>query len=332
MFKRFLDSMCQSLSGRSARKPILTRRFVPAIEGLETRLMPAFFAPIASEAGNSPGDVFKGDFNRDGKMDIAVVSPTTDQIQILLGLGNGKFKAPVSYAVGDQPVGIAAGDFNGDKKLDLVVSNTGSDDASVLLGNGAGTFKPAVNYTLGDGPQNVVVKDLNNDKKLDFATPNYFDATFTIRLGIGDGTFGSAKTYVAGTNPAHLAADDLNGDGKVDVVILGTLNDEVLVRLGNGVNGSGTPSFQVGQAFAAGDGPFSVAIADLNGDKKKDLAVLNAFSGDVSILLGDNTASLPHPSTTLSAGRLPTSSSATSMAMLNSICSLPTRQRTKFSS
>src|SRR5262245_24755355 len=120
------------------------RRFRPAVEGLEGREVPAFLAPVAVSAGDAPGALAVGDFNNDGRRDIAVLSTDHDVVRILLNKGNGVYGAPVSYAVGDAPAGIATADLNGDGRLDLVVSNTDSDDVSVLLGKGHGTFQSAV--------------------------------------------------------------------------------------------------------------------------------------------------------------------------------------------
>src|SRR4029077_16324637 len=81
-----------------------------------------------------------GDFNQDGKLDIAV--GCDQRVQIFLGNGDGTFLTSVSYAYGDNAYSIATADLNHDGKLDLVVAS--GDTVSVQLGNGDGTFQPAV--------------------------------------------------------------------------------------------------------------------------------------------------------------------------------------------
>jgi len=102
---------------------------------------------VNSNSGASFGSVAVGDFNRDGKLDLALISGcpdlgcTTGSVDILLGNGSGTFRPPVLYASGGNAFSVEAGDVNGDGKLDLVVV-TGSGSAGVLLGNGDGTFQP----------------------------------------------------------------------------------------------------------------------------------------------------------------------------------------------
>ncbi len=98
-----------------------------------------FHGPVSYPAGGSAVFVAVGDFNRDGKADLAVIANAG--ISILLGNGDGTFQPAVAYPVGSTPVSLALGDFNGDGKTDLVVANSGSDNVSVLLGNGDGTFQ-----------------------------------------------------------------------------------------------------------------------------------------------------------------------------------------------
>ena len=74
-----------------------------------------------------------GDFNGDGKQDLAITNTAANNVSILLGDGTGNFSAPVNFKVGDYPGFVAVGDFNGDGMQDLAVANGGSDDVSILL-------------------------------------------------------------------------------------------------------------------------------------------------------------------------------------------------------
>ena len=242
-----------------------------------------FLSHVDYSGGLGASGVVAADFNGDGKLDLAIANAGDRTVSVLLGNGDGTFQAQVSYAApGGVEYGslalasIVAADFNGDGKLDLAVG--GPSLAAVLLGNGDGTFRPAVlsggNTAVGTGA-GIAVGDFNGDGKLDLIL-----SAGKVLLGNGDGTFSTNVTFSGGMS---VAAADLNGDGKPDFVVGGpganALNtDAVSVFLGNG---DGT--FQNPVQYAAGGLPLQVALADLNGDGKLDIASADSA---VSVLLG----------------------------------------------
>jgi hypothetical protein len=117
-----------------------------------------------------------GDFNGDGKLDLAVGNPGLMVVPVLLGNGDGTFQAPVNYGSGTGNFVssfLIARDFNGDGNLDL--ATCGGGKVSILLGNGNGTFQSHVDYTVG-GPDAgwLTADDFNGDGKLDLAVANGF--------------------------------------------------------------------------------------------------------------------------------------------------------------
>jgi hypothetical protein len=236
--------------------------------------------------GSGPSSVAVGDFNGDGKPDLAVTNASSANVSILLGTGTGSFGTKTNFGTGSFPASVAVGDFNGDGKLDLAVANASSNTVSILRGTGTGSFGAKIDFGAGSFPSSVAVGDFNGDGKLDLAVANLGSATVSILLGTGTGSFGAKTDFGAGTSPESVAMGDFNGDGKLDLAVANGGSATVSILLG-----IGTGSFGAKTDFGAGDGPESVAVGDFNGDGRLDLAVANVNSSTVSILLGTGTGS-----------------------------------------
>jgi hypothetical protein len=231
-----------------------------------------------------------GDFNGDGKLDLAMTDNGANAVSILLGNGDGTFQGHVDYATGGGPGWVVIGDFNRDGKLDLAVNSQSSNELSILLGNGDGTFQPAVNYAADILAGSLAVGDFSGDGNLDLASTSSSFNTVSILLGNGDGTFQSQVVYATGASPYGIAVGDLNGDGKLDLAIANMNSNAVSILLGNG---DGT--FQPHVEYQAGSGSTWVNAADLNADGFLDLVVANWFSETVSVLLGNGDGTFqPH--------------------------------------
>jgi hypothetical protein len=234
--------------------------------------------------GSNPQSVAVGDFNGDGKLDLAVENIESNTVSILLRTGAGKFGAKTDFGTGSFPFSVAVGDFDGDGRLDLVVANNGAATVSILLGTGTGSFGAKSDFGTGSLPEFVAIGDFNGDGKLDLAVAN-FGNTVSILLGTGTGSFGAKTDFVAGGGPRSIAAGDFNGDGKLDLAVANFNSNTVSIPLG-----TGTGNFGAKTDYGAGILPTSVAVGDFNGDGRLDLAVAN-FGGRASILLGTGTGS-----------------------------------------
>jgi Bacterial Ig-like domain (group 3)/FG-GAP-like repeat/FG-GAP repeat len=232
--------------------------------------------------GGSPTSVGVGDFNGDGKADLAVANANGNSVSVLLGNGDGSFQTHIEYPTGSGPQSLAVGDFNGDGKPDLVVVNYGpSGSVSVLLGNGDGSFQSHVDYATGNLPLSVAVGDFNGDGKLDVVVANFGSDSVNVLLGNGDGSFQKHVDFATGKLPRSVAVGDFNGDGKLDLAVTAEGDFSLVVSI---LLGNGDGSFQSHVDYLTLTSSF-VAIGDFNGDGKPDLAVPGIAS--VSVLLGN---------------------------------------------
>jgi hypothetical protein len=262
-----------------------------------------FRAHRAYATGSLPWDVAIGDLNGDGRPDLATANipdrGRVSSVSVFINKGDGSFDNKVDYRTGRRPFSVAIGDLNHDGKLDLVTAN-GSDSVSVFINGGDGSFRPRVDYRAGSGPRSIAIGDMNRDRNPDLVTANSNSVEgggsdkgtlsvdgASVLLNKGDGRFRPKldyRTHEMGFG--SVAIGDLNRDGKADVAIgvdseIGTKTVPVLLNSGGGrltkrIDYSTGPS-------DSGWGPRSVAIGDLNGDRKLDLATVKLAS--VCILL-----------------------------------------------
>ena len=250
--------------------------------------------------GLDPDAVAVADFNRDGKLDLAVVNPGAATVCILLGNGDGTFQMPVHYAVEEGPFAqLVVGDFNGDGSLDLAVANYATNNVSVLLGNSDGTFRSAVNYKVGTNPSAIATADVNGDGNLDLVVTNQnckerganasgyrcVPGTISLMLGNGNGTFQDHKDFAAGVDLNGIAVGDFNGDGKLDLAVTGGNAGDAQAPAVSILLGNGDGTFQSPIGYGLDTNPNGIAVADFNGDGILDLAVVDNI-GLVSVLLG----------------------------------------------
>jgi len=260
--------------------------------GLQVQLLAGDGSTISTQqfpVGFSPGaydsELIAGDFNGDGKVDVAVSyygSSSTNlggAVFILLGNGDGTFSAPKSSNAGANPLSLAAADFNGDGKLDIVAGNLNVQNVTLLLGNGDGTFQAPVTYATGAGtfglPRSIVAADFNGDGAPDVAVANRNDNSVSVLLNTGGGKLGQPVVTALGFDPEYLAYSDFNHDGKLDLAVAGEFENALIMLLGNG-NGT----FQAPAVHAVGDTPQSLSVVPLD-DGNTMLAAPDNITGDV---------------------------------------------------
>lgn len=269
-----------------------------------------FQAAVTFDAGMpNPEILTTGDFNQDGKADLAAFEPGV--LSVLLGKGDGSFQAAKTLALASTTARIVSADFNLDRKLDLTVSDFDSVNESidVFLGKGDGTFQSVkqTSAAMSDGYESIAAADISGDGKPDLVVSGYH--SINIFLGNGDGTFRQGTTinvpdvqllnpiYPIGTLYASLSTTDLrtadiNGDGRADFVVFaegygkicqsgscfGTKDRAEVVSL---YLGNGNGSFQ-GKQNIAGAARLLGSDGQLHGDQIIGM-LLGNFDGDEAI-------------------------------------------------
>src|SRR6266516_987987 len=226
-----------------------------------------------------------------------------------------------AFDAGYAPTGVAVADFNRDHVPDLAVANCLDEvdadgipergsEVTILLGDGSGGVRPGAPPPLPAGAWtcSLASADFNGDGSPDLAVMDSVAKTIAILLGDGTGHFapaGGSPGHVNGT-PRSVVAADVNGDGRPDLVVpVANSSGRVTgieVLLGDGSGGfSEAPGSPV-SILAGAD--ISVAVADLDGDGKADLAVANTQKNEISVLRGAGTGAFG-PLTTVGSARNP---------------------------
>lgn len=251
------------------------------------------FNPVTHIAlGKKPLTVITGDFNNDGRADIAATNFSSNTISVVLNRGRSRFFAPINSSGGNGPAGLAAGDFTGDGKLDIAVSDMGDGGtgggagARVLVGAGNGSFTATGLLKVGSRPGSIAAGDLNKDGKLDLVTSNGGivgissggQDSVSVLMGVGSGTFGAATSFATGTGPTSVVIADYNRDKRLDVLVTNYGSSTISVLKGNN-----SGNLSVVESLPGATGNSSLAIADFNVDGKIDLVSTGFTAGTVVV-------------------------------------------------
>ncbi len=192
--------------------------------------------------GEQPSSVAAGDFDRDGRMDLAVTDygdfylGIAADLSLLPGNGDGTFHSPTVLALGVGLASVASGDLDGDGNLDLAVADTGNYDPlldrghiSVFLGKGNGSFRAGARFQAGLAPFDLIMDDLDGDSRQDLAVAS--NAYLSFFPGAGDGSFGP-ETPFGLLGALTLVVDDFNSDHLGDVLAISPSGSILFVNQG----------------------------------------------------------------------------------------------------
>lgn len=245
-----------------------------------------FATPVKQAANIYEGPAAAADFNRDGKLDLAVICGNCDfegnHILVLLGNGNGTFTSGTRFSTANVPFFLTLADFNGDHLPDIAVSECASQatvcSTEVFLGQGNGTFKRSATLPYGGGQ--VVAGDFNADGHQDIAviTGQSASGELAMFLGNGNGSFQSAK-LASFSYPVSLAVGDFYKNRIQSLAVLTYISNGgygvTTARYVNSAISVGSPNL-----VSTGANYYYLTAGDLNGDFLEDVVLVGQDDGN----------------------------------------------------
>jgi hypothetical protein len=253
--------------------PLVSYRAGAELSQIGTSSVPEVISPEAT-TGVAAGPLTPG-----GLTDLVTINPGSNTLDVLVGLGRGRFANPVEIDTPSPAKVVRVADFTANGILDLAVLT--ADGVSIYLGDGKGGFSPPVTYNAGTAATGLTVADILGNGHLDLLVGNLY-GDILILVGNGDGTF---RPFEPLKQAIALAVADLTGNGVPDFVIADQSLNQITVQYGTATQHAGSPQV-IGNQATGVLAPGAVKLADLNGDGIPDLIVANSGGNNVLVYPG----------------------------------------------
>jgi len=263
----------------SAKKP-----FLVTYPGDTAFTASSFAAKLDSSTGYLPYGLVTGDFDDDGKPDLAVANYGDDNIGVYRNTSANSaisFAPQQLFAPCGGPKEIVAGDVDGDGKLDMAV---GSQGGIAVFKNtsttGAISFAASFRTSTGPGNQSIAMADFDGDGRPDLAAPNSDNFTTTVyKNTTTTGVISFSGFDLGGGHPVSIAVSDLNDDGKPDITVVNAADASIP---------AGSFTFQLSIYYFSPNNISDITVGDLDGDGKPDIAVTD--NDNAKIYIARNTS------------------------------------------
>lgn len=261
----------------------------------------AFSSRTDITTGLGPESIFSIDLDGDGKPDMIIADADSNIVSVYHNNstpGNISFVQQGSFIMDadDYPIGVTAGDLDGDGKPEIVVSNYYSETLSIFRNTstpGNISMAAPISYPLGNYTLAASIADLNEDGYPEIIVASAGDSILSVFANNstpGNLSFSPKVDWhlPGGSSPFKVAVADLDGDGMPDMAAANSGTNTVSV-FRNTSSAGGAISFAAHVDFATGNYPQGLAIGDLDGDGKPDMAIVNNTDNTVSLLRNTST-------------------------------------------